>query len=99
MDLELGNLENLQVGLVKQSLEEVLRGEGEFELPEGFCTCRSCVVDVVAVALNSLPPRYVADKYSKFPDSPEGEDRALEIARRAVTMAVKRVGRRPKHDR
>ena len=99
MELDVGNLENLQVELVKQSLEEVVRGDGEVSLPEGFCTCRFCLVDVVAVALNSLPPRYVADKYSKFPDSPAGEDRALETARRAVALAVKRVARRPKHDR
>jgi hypothetical protein len=98
LDLELGNLENLQVNLVRQALEEIL-AEPQLRLTEKLCTCRFCLVDVVAVALNSLPPRYVADRYYKFPDSPEGEGRSYHTARRAVEMAIRRVTRRPHHDR
>lgn len=98
MELDLGNLENLQVDLVRKAVEEALAGVGG-PLPEGLCTCRPCVIDIVAVALNSLPPRYVADRYYRFPESTVGEERASEMARRAVRMAIRRVSRRPHHDR
>ena len=98
MELELGNLENLQVDLVVNALRGLLGGGGG-EIPEGMCTCRVCLVDIVALALNSLPPRYVADRYYKFPETQEGSSRAKEMARRAVKMAVRRVARRPHHDR
>lgn len=98
MDLDLGNLENLQVDRVRRALEEIL-AEPDEVLTEKLCTCRFCLVDVIAVALNTLPPRYVADKYYKFPDSPEGEGRITDLARRAVRLAIRRVIRRPHHDR
>lgn len=98
MDLDLGNLENLQENLVRQALQEILE-DPQQPVTDRLCTCRFCLVDVIAVALNSLPPRYVADKYYKFPDSPEGEGRSLEMVRRAVLMAIRRVIRRPHHDR
>ena len=55
--------------------------------------------DIVALALNSLPPRYVADKYYKFPDDPARAERSKDTAIRAVRMAVRKVSRRPHHDR
>lgn len=99
MDLDLGNLENLQVDLVVWALEGALGGGDPEVVPEGLCTCRQCLVDIVALALNSLPPRYVADKYYKFPEPPEGAERAKEMAARAVRMALRKVSRRPHHDR
>ncbi len=98
MDLDLGNLENLQVDLVVQALEAALGGAGG-PIPSDLCTCRLCLVDVVALALNSLPPRYVADKYYKFPEAQEGLEKARKTAERAVRMALRRVARRPHHDR
>jgi competence protein ComFB len=98
VDLDLGHLENLQVDLVRQALKETL-SDVESPVSEKLCTCRFCLVDVIAVALNSLPPRYVADKYYKFPEEKDGEGRALSIARRAVTLAIHKVIRRPHHDR
>jgi len=99
LDLELGNMENLQEDLVVKALEGVLDGSEGGELLEGVCTCRICLVDIVALALNSLPPRYVADKYYKFPEPQEGAERQKDMARRAVRMALRKVSRRPHHDR
>ena len=97
LDLELANLENLQLDLVVDALKAALATPAD--LPEGFCNCRVCLVDIVALALNSLPPRYVADRYYKFPESEEGSERKNDMARRAVSMALRRVSRRPHHDR
>lgn len=98
MEIDLGNLENLQEELVVRALEIALQDNRE-DSPEAFCACKGCVVDIVALALNSLPPRYVADKYYKFPETPEGAAKAQETAERALRMAIRKVARRPHHDR
>lgn len=96
--MELGNLENLQESFVERALEEIFRGSDP-ALLQGFCGCMGCRIDVVALALNSLPPKYVADKYYKFPEGPGGNQEQYERARRAVVLAIRRVKRRPHCER
>ena len=96
--MDLGNLENLQESYVRRSIDEILSG-GHEALMDGFCICHGCMIDVFALALNSLPPKYVADKYYKFPVGTEGNDPAFERARRAVVFAIRKVKRRPHCER
>jgi competence protein ComFB len=41
-------------GAVEQAVEAVIS-----EQKKKFCTCNRCLKDITALALNSLPPRYV----------------------------------------
>lgn len=86
-------LKNLMEALVWQRLDEVMdpeRGAG--------CWCDQCRMDMAALALNGLPPRYVVtqrgETYSKAD--------ILEIQRyvdvvAAVTKAVRTVRQNPRH--
>ncbi|MGM0599234.1 MAG: late competence development ComFB family protein [Candidatus Rifleibacteriota bacterium] len=47
-------LVNKMEGVVEQAVETVVS-----EKNKEFCTCDRCRKDVIALALNSLPPRYV----------------------------------------
>lgn len=90
----LENLENLQeeqvLGVLRRQLKEAA------EEP-GVCTCTKCFIDMVALALNALPPRYVADKYNKFGETLEEEAKAAEQLEGAVRLAIHRVAGRPHH--
>lgn len=63
----------------------------------GLCMCERCVTDMAALALNALPPRYVADRYNKFPEDDVDEGRDRELVRRAVDTAIERVAGRRHH--
>lgn len=57
------------------------------------CWCALCEADIVAFALNQLPPRYChAKNYGQAQSQDYGER-----VRSAVDRAVEKVGRRPKH--
>lgn len=88
------NLENLQEEQVIASLKRQL---AENAGRTGLCICNKCYVDMVALALNALPPRYVADRFNKFGDSLEDEARGKEQVESAVRLAINRVAGRPHH--
>jgi len=86
-------LRNLMEGLVTQRLDEVLAEESN-----KICRCEQCRLDMVAIALNDLPPRYVVtqrgETYSKAD--------LLEVQRfvdvlTALAKAVKIVNNNPRH--
>jgi competence protein ComFB len=61
------------------------------------CKCRECLLDIIALALNRLKPRYTVSLLQKFYETPE-EERALRAEiRSAVDWALERVGRQPHH--
>ncbi|HOZ70995.1 MAG TPA: late competence development ComFB family protein [Spirochaetales bacterium] len=64
---------------------------------DGICVCQDCVVDMAALALNSLEPRYHASllgtMYAHAAESGEYADQV----RIAVAAAVRKVGRNPSH--
>lgn len=63
------------------------------------CLCEKCRLDIAAIALNRLHPRYVVTEegylYSKV-DSMNQQFNTDVIA--AVTEAIKIVGKNPKHN-
>jgi len=94
--MAIGNLENLQEDEVLRVIREIVESGEEFGgVP--VCTCHECLIDIAAIALNTLPPHYVADKYYKFPDSPTKEKQRNEQVTQAVRMAIKRVVDHPHH--
>lgn len=44
--------------VVKTSLAEILQQQEKYGV-EDVCTCERCQLDIMAIALNKLPPRYV----------------------------------------
>lgn len=94
--MAIGNLENLQEREVMRVIREIVESGEEFN-SKPVCTCNECLVDITAIALNMLPPHYVADKYYKFPDSPDEEKQRKEQVSRAVRIAMKKVVDHPHH--
>lgn len=88
------NLENLQEEVVLTTLKRQLAGP--LELPD-LCRCHTCYVDMVALALNAVPPRYVADRFNKFGETLEDEARAIGQVEGAVRLAIGRVAARKHH--
>lgn len=88
-------LENLQEEEVWSTLQEVLRLENA--QGRAVCTCDRCMVDMLAFSLNHVPPRYVADRYNKFPmgDATQVQDQKLIVE--AIRSALARIGQRPHH--
>ena len=66
----------------------------------GMCTCGRCRADVRSIALNSLPPRYVATLAGEAMTQFElltSQMQALVITE--ILMAIDKVSRNPRHDR
>mgnify|MGYP003550798762 CR=1 FL=1 len=82
--------------------EEIVHGLVGFLLHgveyQTFCHCEQCEADIIALTLNSLPPKYVATKKSrdeayKQLNTPE----MIEVINRQIIRAIHVVGRNPQH--
>lgn len=72
---------------------EVLRHRESSGEKSEICWCPLCEFDILALALNQLPPRYCHEKnFGCSATKGFGHD-----VRRAVANAVKKVSQRPKH--
>jgi len=79
-------------GMVIDALEDAIART------PGICTCRDCVLDMAACALNSVRPSYrVSLLGSMSSRSPLGGDYERQI-RLAVADAVERVQKNRSHD-
>lgn len=82
------SLNNLMEGFVEKRLDAAL---AKFKC----CTCEKCRKDVLAIALNKLPPLYVIDDDPDLRDLHERE-RAAQVAT-ALVQAILIVKSRPAH--
>ena len=82
--------------------EEIVRGLVSFLLrgPEyqTFCHCQQCELDIMALTLNALPPKYVAslesrDRAFKEMNTPE----MIEEINKQIIHAIHVVGKTPRH--
>lgn len=82
--------------------EEIVRGLVSFLLHgveyQTFCHCEQCEMDIMAVALNKLPTRYVTndkarDAVFKQLNTPEN----IEEINKQIIRAIHLVGRNPPH--
>ncbi len=65
-----------------------------------MCDCQDCVLDVTALALNSLPAKYwVLDKYDVLttPDSFLTDAENKRLAEESVLRALRLVAKNPHH--
>jgi competence protein ComFB len=73
----------------------VARFQQEKRLP---CSCRECLLDITAVALNYLPPHYSVSIHTDlYRDAQQLVGRQIEIEA-AVLYACEKVKHRPHHD-
>ncbi|QSQ09395.1 hypothetical protein H0A61_01758 [Koleobacter methoxysyntrophicus] len=86
-------LKNYMEDLVLMKIDEVLKDQK-------VCRCERCRMDIAAIALNNLPPKYYVTRrgevYSRA-TSFNVQFEADVVA--AILKAVKQVSGRPHHDR
>ncbi len=85
---------------IKNYMEEIVFNQMKDVLEDiTMCTCEKCLLDIAAIALNDLPPKYiVTDKgelYSKI--NTLGQQFEVDIVS-AITKAAVLVKRRPRHE-
>lgn len=74
-------LKNITETIVQEALQDYLR---HAKLP---CTCARCQVDILALALNRLPPRYAVSQKGEI--LTEWESRALPSQTRIISELVR----------
>ncbi|MCL2211567.1 MAG: late competence development ComFB family protein [Treponema sp.] len=80
--------------MVIRELEQQLKSE-----TEEMCRCNECIVDIAAVALNSIKPLYRFSLLGTLYASQAMTEQAYaESVKQAVAQAVKKVRKNPAHD-
>ncbi len=84
---------------IKNYMEEIVFGQMKEVLADiNMCTCEKCLLDIAAIALNDLPPKYVVTKkgelYSKI--NTLGQQFEVDVVS-AITKAAVLVKRRTRH--
>jgi competence protein ComFB len=95
-------IDNYDFELLKNEAENLVLNELGRRLesyPDEICTCKDCVVDMAAVALNSVKPLY---RYSLLgglyaAEALNDQDYAESISQ-AVEAAIEKVRQNPSHD-
>jgi len=88
--------------LLKNEAEEMVLHELERQLdaePEEVCRCNECVVDMAAIALNSVKPLYRFSLLGTLYAAQAINKRSYaDSIQRAVANAIKKVKANPSHD-
>jgi competence protein ComFB len=88
--------------LLKNKAENLVLAELGKQLESyegGICTCNDCVVDMAAIALNSVKPLYhYSILGSLYADQAVGDEEYGKTLREAVAAAIEKVRRNPSHD-
>jgi len=94
-----GEMLNINVPYVLAALRVAARED------DHLSQCRDCLIDVAAIALNSMPPRYYGGGFRSMPpgvrsidhSEMETEDKLREDAQKAVDVAIAVVKENPHH--
>lgn len=63
------------------------------------CTCEKCILDIAAIALNDLPPKYIVTKKGELYTKIDSLKQQFEVdVISAITKAAVIVKRRPRHE-
>ena len=89
------------LSLLKNESEEVVLNELENQLnylPGYICTCKECLLDVTALALNSIKPLYRVSLLGKiYTGVAMNENDYAAKVREAVFKAIEKVHKNPAH--
>ena len=88
------NVKNCMEELVWSHLNRVLES-----YPENLCRCQRCQNDLAALALNFLPPRYVATDRGEIFTKIRGLEAQFTVdVISAISMAAVIVSKNPRHE-
>ncbi|MBN1409240.1 MAG: late competence development ComFB family protein [Spirochaetales bacterium] len=85
-------LENEAINLVKENLEK------ELEENPDICRCNDCVLDMAALALNSIKPYYRVSLLGKLYANSISDTQYAKEVEKAVKSAVAKIQKNPSHD-
>ena len=88
------NLINETERIVLEQMEIQLEEKGSEEI----CKCQDCVLDMTALALNSLKPRYRVYLIGTVYAQTQLDDGIAEEVKIAVSSAIKKIADNPSHD-
>jgi competence protein ComFB len=95
-------IDNYDFELLANEAEKMVLGELERQLehyPGEICLCNDCVVDMVAMALNTVKPLYRFSLLgSLYAAQAMSEESYASGLREAVSSAIERVRKNPSHD-
>ncbi|MBF0542813.1 MAG: late competence development ComFB family protein [Candidatus Riflebacteria bacterium] len=85
-------LNNRMEVFVRNELEVLKAREAD------ICTCERCLLDVIALALNALPSRYVVTKFGEIAANLELESSQYRAdVTVALLKALEKVRQKPRH--
>jgi competence protein ComFB len=86
-------LKNYMEDAIRNTLEELLEKE-----VKDACKCSRCRLDIIAYALNHMPPKYVVtDKGHTFTRVAEMQQQFGTDIIVALTRGIKKVSKNPRH--
>lgn len=91
-------IRNIMEDAVERSLKDVLANRARYGVGD-VCTCERCQLDIIALALNRLPPRYVVSEKGEVYARALGlntNQYEIDILH-AILVAIKLVGLQPRH--
>ncbi|MDR1894889.1 MAG: late competence development ComFB family protein [Spirochaetales bacterium] len=96
--------ENYDFSNLVNETEELVFEELEYQLDqdwtENICRCEDCLLDMAALSLNSLEPRYrVSLLGSLYASALHDDEQAREEVRQAVIQAISKIHENPAHNR
>jgi len=81
-------MEEIVFNLMKDVLEDI-----------NMCTCEKCLLDIGAIALNDLPPKYIVSEKGELYSKVNALKQQFEVdVIAAITKAAVLVKRKPRHE-
>jgi competence protein ComFB len=85
---------------IKNYMEEIVFNMMKDVLTDiNMCSCEKCLLDIAAIALNDLPPKYIVTEKGELFSKINALRQQFEVdVISAITKAAVLVKRRPMHD-
>lgn len=85
---------------IKNYMEEIVFNQMKEVLQDiNMCTCDKCIMDIAAIALNDLPPKYIVTEKGELYSKINALKQQFEVdVIAAITKAAVLVKRKPRHE-
>lgn len=86
---------------IKNYMEEIVFNQIKEVLDDiNVCKCEKCMLDIAAIALNDLPPKYIVTEKGELYSKINALKQQFEVdVVAAITKAAVLVKRRPRHEK
>jgi len=86
---------------IKNYMEEIVFNQIKDVLDDiNVCKCEKCMLDIAAIALNDLPPKYIVTEKGELYSKINALKQQFEVdVVAAITKAAVLVKRRPRHEK